>query len=81
MLQLELFFLADMWSVQSCTTFYRSAGKKQGRGGCNNKNLTLFIREHAPSPERINKLSNLPIKTGVTTKTGITNVCATTVTL
>jgi len=65
--------------VQS--SFYYSAGKKQGRGGCNNKNLMLFICEHAPSTERINKLSNLPITTGVTTKTVITNACAATVTL
>jgi len=43
--------------------------------------LTLFIREHAPCTERINKLSNLPITTGVTTKTVITNVCAATATL
>jgi len=70
-----------MSSVHSCTTFYCLAGKKQVRGGCNIKNLTLFIREHVPSIERLNKLSNLPITTGVTKKTVITTVCAATVTL
>jgi len=44
-------------------------------------NLTLFILEYVPSIEMINKLSNLPITTGVATKTVITTVCAATVAL
>jgi hypothetical protein len=73
-------FSPEMCSVHSCTTLYCSAGKKQGRGGCNNKNLMLFIREHAPSTERMYKLSNIPITTSLTTKTAIINVCTATVT-